>query len=256
MTSTATSWRADGTCEGFDRYRDLPEQLLGYELVFRRLGLGGDETRVVLDYGCGPGKVALRMAERFGARVRAVDMSPRMLELARAIRPHPLIDYRLVENDSLPFLPDEAVDGATACYVFINTPSEERIQRVASEVFRVVRRGGRFVVLDTNPTTTGVEFSTFRSGEEGREYAYGERREVRLRLDGDPDLVLVDWHWPKEVYERVLERAGFRVEEVLEPTLADVPADELERFEAEHGPVAWRGERHAPPFVVFVAAKP
>ena len=256
MTAPTTSWRADETCEGFEAYRDLPEQLLGYEVVFRELGLGDGSTEVVHDYGCGPGKVSRRVADRFGVRVHAVDMSTRMLELARATRPHPLVDYRLVEDDRVPFLPDGAVDGAMACYVFINTPSEERIQRVADEVFRVVRPGGRFVVLDTNPTTTGLEFSTFRSGDPGREYAYGERREVRLRLGGGRDLVLIDYHWPKEVYERVLGRAGFEVVEVLEPTLRDVPAEALARFEAEHGPVSWQGERRSPPFAIFVAEKP
>lgn len=256
MTAPTTSWRADETCEGFEAYRDLPEQLLGYELVFRELRLGDGSTEVVLDYGCGPGKVSRRVADRFGVRVHAVDMSPRMLDLARTTRPHPLVDYRLVEDDRAPFLRDGAVDGAMACYVFINTPSEERIQRVADEVFRVVRPGGRFVVLDTNPTTTGLEFSTFRSGEPGREYAYGERREVLLRVGEGRDLVLIDHHWPKEVYERVLGRAGFELVDVLEPTLDDVPAEALARFEAEHGPVAWKSERHAPPFAIFVAARP
>ena len=256
MTAATTSWQADETCEGFEAYRDLPEQLLGYENVFRALGLDRGGARVVLDYGCGPGKVARRAAHRFGVRVHALDSSIRMLELATRMRPHPLVEYSLVEDDRAPFLPDGAVDGAMACYVFINTAQEARIQRVAEEVFRIVKPGGRFVVLDTNPATTGVEFSTFRCGEPGRTYAYGDRREVRLRQDGGRDLVLIDYHWPKDVYERVLGRAGFELVEVLEPTLEDVPAEALASFEAEHGPVAWRGERHSPPFVIFVGAKP
>lgn len=58
----------------FARRMQLLEQLLG-ELAL--------EGKSVLDLGCGSGQVAL-LAASLGARVRGIDIAPRMLEIARA----------------------------------------------------------------------------------------------------------------------------------------------------------------------------
>lgn len=250
-----TSWKESGVSDAFEAYRDLPEQILGYRTVFRELGLQRPDRRTILDYGCGPGKVALRLAQKSDKRVVAVDDSPGMIALARQKRFHPRIDYRLIHDDRLPFLSDDSMDGAMACYVFINTVSEERLLRIAKEVRRTLKPGAPFVVLDTNPDSTGVEFSTFQNGRPGKRYGRGEAREERLYVPGKPDLVLRDRHWPKEVYHEVLEEAGFGRVEQHEPTLKAVPEDELREFENTSGPCDWKGEWTRPPFVVFSALK-
>ncbi|MFO1012765.1 MAG: methyltransferase domain-containing protein [Caulobacteraceae bacterium] len=68
---------------------DYPADL--YEKV---VGLQPGRTRA-LDLGCGPGKIAIRLAEDFGA-VDAIDPSAPMLEAARALGAHRRnIDWRL-----------------------------------------------------------------------------------------------------------------------------------------------------------------
>ncbi|HEX2051530.1 MAG TPA: methyltransferase domain-containing protein [Actinomycetota bacterium] len=241
-----THWSEGDVCDLFEAYDDLPERVLGYPFVFDALEL--DRAENVLDYGCGPGKVARRVVDRCGARVLAVDRSPRMLEIATSKRAHERIEYRLLDGQGIPGAPDESIDAAMCCYVFINVPSLDTIRAIAAEVRRVVRPGGRFAVLDTNPDTTGVQFSTFRSGEPGRRYATGEQREVVLTTP-EGELVLLDYHWPKEVYVDVLTGAGFRSVETIEPRLDDA----LRRGVAEAPERSWDAERERPPFAVFVA---
>lgn len=241
-----THWTGADVCDLFEAYDDLPERVLGYPFVFEALQL--DRAASVLDYGCGPGKVARRVVERCDARVVAVDPSPRMLEIATARRPHERIEYRLLDGQRIPGAPDASVDAAMCCYVFINVASLDTIRAIAAEVRRVVRPGGRFAVLDTNPDTTGVEFSTFRSGEPGRRYATGEQREVVLTTP-DGELVLLDYHWPKEVYVDVLAGAGFRSVDIVEPLLDDA----LRRGVVEAPERGWDAERERPPFAVYVA---
>lgn len=251
-----TSWKESSVSDAFEAYRDLPEQILGYRTVFRQLGLQCPDHHNILDYGCGPGKVALRLVRRNSdKRIVAVDESSDMITIARRKRAHPRIDYRLIRDDRLDFIPESSMDAAMACYVFINTASKERLLRIVKEVHRTLGSGAPFIILDTNPDSTGVEFSTFLNGRPGKRYECGELREEWLRVPGKPDLVLRDRHWPKEVYHQILEEAGFRRVEQHEPTLKEVPEDELREFENLYGPCDWKGEWTYPPFVVFSAFK-
>jgi 2-polyprenyl-3-methyl-5-hydroxy-6-metoxy-1,4-benzoquinol methylase len=62
------------------RGRTFARRMRLLEGLFADLGLAG---RSVLDLGCGSGQVSL-LAASMGARVHAVDIAPRMLEIARA----------------------------------------------------------------------------------------------------------------------------------------------------------------------------
>lgn len=229
--TTSTHWQSTPSiADGFDAYDDLPERVIGYPAVFRALGIGIDigtpTVRTVLDYGCGPGKVATRITGACDdVRVVAADISPRMLEIAQALRPHPRIDYRQIDSGKLTFLADDSIDAAMSCYVFINVGEVPVLHEIAAEVHRVLRPGARYAVLDTNPATTGVRFATFRNGEPGRTYTPGERRQVLLDQPGGGEpLELIDHHWPRQTYLDVLTEAGFTDLTVEEPLLTDPSA--------------------------------
>ncbi|AVH96636.1 MULTISPECIES: class I SAM-dependent methyltransferase [Streptomyces] len=222
--SNSTAWKeADSgdAAEGYDSYDDLPERLIGYPAVFHALGIGSSAVRTVLDHGCGPGKVAARIVEASGARVVAADVSPHMLAVARARHAHPRIEHRLIEGDGrLAFLDDGSVDAAMSCFVYVTVGEVETLHEIAAEVHRVLRPGGRYAVLDANPRSTGIRFSTFRTGEPGRVYTKGEARPTRLELpDGAGRLDLTDHHWPCRTYLDVLGKAGFTDLDVHEPVL-------------------------------------
>jgi ubiquinone/menaquinone biosynthesis methyltransferase len=106
---------------------------------------------LVVDLACGTGDIAFEAAT-MGAAVVGVDVTPRMIELARAraerMRPHLLPPPRFAIGDmmSLP-LRDAAVDVVTTGYGLRNVP---RLEEAVDEIVRVLRRGGRFVSLDFN----------------------------------------------------------------------------------------------------------
>jgi ubiquinone/menaquinone biosynthesis C-methylase UbiE len=246
-----TRWDTEEVAAGFDDYDDLPERIIGYPYVYRVLRLGDPSVVSILDYGCGPGKVALRVARRYGLRVTAVDTSPAMIARATRKRADPLISYHLIGGTKLPFLPDESVDAAMSCYVFINIGSPEEIRAIAAEVYRVLRPGGRYAILDTNPDTTGVQFSTFRSGDPGRAYSAGEQRRVLLTRPDDEPLELADYHWPRHAYRDLLRAAGFRDIALHEPMLADAPGS----VEGVRGADRLVNEMRYVPFLVATGEK-
>ncbi|WP_367300721.1 class I SAM-dependent methyltransferase [Leuconostoc carnosum] len=237
----------------FNQYNDVLEQTLGYHYVIS--AFESDQANKILDYGCGPGKVSFRLANQWSSDIIAVDESAKMIEIANDQRAHEHIEYRIVENDNLNFIADNSIDGAMACYVFINNESEQRILQIMSEIHRVLRPKSRFLILDTNPNTTGVSFSTFQNGEKGKKYGYGEPRIEKLHVDQNNDLILHDFNWPNSMYENNLRKAGFRNINVRYPKLNDLTAEERIKLEKTYQYNNWSNEQAQSPFILYQAIK-
>lgn len=97
------------------------------------------ETRParVLDVGCGPGDLTERFVKEVGADVKAIDVSPRMVELSRARG----IDAQVADAEQLPFA-DGEFDCVFAGWVLYHVPN---LDQAIAECARVLRPGGRLV---------------------------------------------------------------------------------------------------------------
>jgi SAM-dependent methyltransferase len=116
--------------------------------VFDRAVLGafaeqvaGSGGGVVGDLGCGPGRIAGYLAG-LGVDVVGVDLSPRMVDVAR--REHPGLRFEVASMAALPF-GDAELAGALAWYSVIHTP-DERQPELYAEFARVVRPGGTLLL--------------------------------------------------------------------------------------------------------------
>ena len=93
----------------------------------------------VLEVGCGPGELAARIKDELAAGVVAVDISPRMVELARGRG----VDARLGDVQELEF-EDTSFDCAVAAWMLYHVPD---VDRALSELARILRDGGRLVAV-------------------------------------------------------------------------------------------------------------
>jgi ubiquinone/menaquinone biosynthesis C-methylase UbiE len=98
---------------------------------------------LVLDAACGPATLARIMARR-GARAFALDISPRMLELARRNDRDRQAPLTVGNLEALPY-PDGTFDVVTCTYAFANFRHPVRILR---EFARVTRADGRIAIID------------------------------------------------------------------------------------------------------------
>ncbi|MGH3905771.1 MAG: class I SAM-dependent methyltransferase [Pseudonocardiaceae bacterium] len=242
------------TSAGYVEVDDRIGWALGYPFALRALGVGGpDAPETLLDYGCGPGKVAERIARRDDLRIVAVDPSTEMLSIAMQRYSHPRITYHQVPENLPTFLADDSIDAAMTCFVFVVLPAREQLAAIVAEVWRVLRPGGRFVILDPHPDQVGVQFSGFRSGEPGVTYQEGDPRRARLLLTNGEWLELQDYFWSARTYEEILTEVGFTDLRTEAPLLADAhgladPAD-LDAWDYEV-------ERRHAPFLLIRGDKP
>src|ERR1700712_1826988 len=118
------------------------------------LGLLGDVRGLrVLDVGCGPGFYLAALADA-GASVTGFDASPDLVRRAR-LRIGSRADVRVWDLEQpLTWLADEQFGAAVMALVIHHI--DNRAQAL-SEVFRVLRDGGRLIVSTTHPTSDWME---------------------------------------------------------------------------------------------------
>jgi ArsR family transcriptional regulator len=128
----------------WDRMRD---ELFGDRFHLAALAAFADPRWVVGDLGCGTGQVSAALAP-FVERVVAVDASAAMLQAARKrLQGAANIDLRRGELEALP-IDDGRLDAATVMLVLHHVPEPAR---ALAEVARVLKPGGRAIVVDMLP---------------------------------------------------------------------------------------------------------
>jgi len=93
----------------------------------------------VLEVGCGPGELSERMARDLGLDVIAVDLSERMVELARQRG----VEASVADVQALPF-GDESFDCVVAAWMLYHVPD---VALGLEEIARVLRSGGHLVAV-------------------------------------------------------------------------------------------------------------
>jgi ubiquinone/menaquinone biosynthesis methyltransferase len=133
-----------------------------------------------LDLATGTGDLAYALHAR-GARVIGLDLTPRMIELARIKRPGAppgsLPSFLVGDMMALPF-PDESFDVVTTGYGIRNVPT---IGPALAEIRRVLRPGGTLLSLDFNRPSNPLVRAIYLA------YLTVVGSTLGLALHGDPD---------------------------------------------------------------------
>lgn len=141
----------DAIAEWYDRSVREGSLLSGDDLIAASGldTLGTLEGRTLCDLACGQGHLARQFAKA-GAKVLGVDISLRLLEVARREEEANLqgIQYVHADAQALPPLPGEPFD-----YVFCNMALMDipDLDATLNNVARILRMGGSFVATITHP---------------------------------------------------------------------------------------------------------
>lgn len=89
------------------------------------------------------------------SQIIAVDQSQNMLDIAMKEHNKENIDYRLIEQNQLKEIEKNSIDCVVLCFVIINNSDKDRIKTIFQEIFRALKKGGKFFILDSNPNAAG-----------------------------------------------------------------------------------------------------
>lgn len=178
------------------------------------LRLVGDVTgRRVLDLGCGEGRFCRMLSER-GAETVGID--PTRTLVATAASRHPSGSYVRAPAENLPFA-DASFELAVS---YITLVDIEGYREAISEVARVLKPGGRFVVANVGFTSAS---SAWVRDEQGRRLyrpvdRYLEERPIPLQWR---NIQVINWHRPLSAYMRAYLGEGLLLRDFLEPMPPD-----------------------------------
>jgi ubiquinone/menaquinone biosynthesis C-methylase UbiE len=128
----------------WDRLRD---ELFGERVHLAALPAFADPEWTIGDLGCGTGQMTAALAP-FVKHVVAVDASSAMLQAAKKrLQTFSNVDLRRGELEALP-IDDRKLDAATMALVLHHLPEPER---ALAEVGRVLKSGGRLLIVDMLP---------------------------------------------------------------------------------------------------------
>jgi SAM-dependent methyltransferase len=172
----------------------------------------------MLEVGCGMGQFAERVGEELDAELVAVDLAPRMVELARERG----VDARVGDAQALPFA-DREFDCVIANWMLYHVPDLDAAVR---ELGRVLRPGGRLVAATLGEENLAdlwrlVDYPrptrpfTAENGAEvlSRHFLHVERRDVEAALVF-PDRAAVQRYVDSSFFAAAVEK---RVPDVPEP---------------------------------------
>ena len=226
----------------FESYVALREDETNYNDLIEQpavLSLVGDVSgKRVLDIGCGYGATTLKLAEGGASRVLGIDVSEKMLALAREESAHENAEYRLLAAEGLSELCEE-FDTAVSC---LAVHYVEDLGRLFSDVYQRLSVGGVFVFSMEHPFYTSstrtqrwlrdpendeiVAFITDSYSIEGARHNEWLGKAVRK------------YHHKIETVFNSLILAGFKLEKICEPTPSEELMAKVERMKREyHRPV-------------------
>jgi SAM-dependent methyltransferase len=211
-------------------YRDLPA-IIAEHVSGRR----------ALDFGCGAGR-STRFLKGLGLEAIGIDIAPSMIEMAKLVDPGGA--YRLVADGDFSVFEPASFDLVLSAFAFDNIPGLEHRRALLRALRRLLRPGGRIILLDSTPDIYTHEWASFttRDFPQNRRAKSGEKVWIVMK-DVEDRRPVEDLVWFHRDYLELFAAAELDLLAHHRPLGRD---DE---------PYEWLSETAIAPWVIYVLGK-
>ncbi|GIG66504.1 class I SAM-dependent DNA methyltransferase [Phytomonospora endophytica] len=200
--------RYDEYAESYDSYKESATLVIPERALFERL-TGDVEGLSAVDLACGTGYYTRDLRRRGAVDVVGVDLSRRMIEIARAREDAEELGIEYLVGDGTALPHTRAADLVTAVYLFPYATNAADLAGMFVSARACLHPGGRLVALTVD--------SEFKPSPDLAEYGWTDARfaddgghsRITIRFLGDPPADLVNHQWPRTAYQRAAREAGF-----------------------------------------------
>ncbi len=213
---------------GENNYNDLLEQPAMAKMLPDLTG------KIVLDLGCGYGHNCIDFVNRGAKRVVGVDISEKMLAVAKEESAHNNIEYRNMSMTDISNL-DEKFDFIYSSLAFHYVKDFEAF---ANDMYSILNPGGQLLFSQEHPIITATVDGAghFNKDENGNKISYtfsnynqpGERK-IHWYVDG-----VIKYHRTFSNIINALAKSGFVIEEICEPVPEDWAIEKLPTIVKEY----------------------
>ena len=171
----------------------------------------------VLDAGCGTGYLTRKLHDQ-GARVTGIDVSERMIAIARAR--HPGLDFRVDSCSELATIETAHCDMVIANYVLMDAPD---LPETMAAFHRVLKPNGLAVLVFSHPCFPQSRATVLEDGEEIRydwRFPYFEPSKCVDPPWAHFKSKFIWFHRPLSDYWKAFTKAGFAVVGFEEPRIS------------------------------------
>ena len=203
----------------------------------------GDVTgKKIIDCGCGEGRFCRILAARGANYVLGIDLCEPMIEAARELQSG-IDEYCIADVQDLNFIENEMFDLAVS---YLNQCDVPNLDSNNQEVYRILKKGGRFIVANLHPMRSAVG-GWHRSNSGKREHVildrYFDEGDRTWKMMGSE---FTNFHRTLSTYISGFLNAGFTIEGIIEPTVTGEHLKDYPELE---------DELRVPNFIVYILKK-
>ncbi|MFA6338997.1 MAG: class I SAM-dependent methyltransferase [Candidatus Paceibacterota bacterium] len=211
MTQKNSSW--DSVSEWYDEYLEVSEDSFQKKVILPNILRIIDIKKgdKVLDLACGQGFFS-REFYNAGAEVSGVDISPKLIEIAKTKSPKD-VRFEVASADKLSFIKDGSFDRAVIILALQNI---ENLNGVIGECSRVLKKGGRFIFVLNHPVFRLPKKSSWGWDDENKiqyrrldSYLSEYSSQIEMHPGERSKEHTISFHRSLQVYLKALIKNGF-----------------------------------------------
>ena len=202
----------DSTADRYQKSKKMPSSLnADMHTYFNMLGdLAG---KSILDLGCGEGFYTREFKHKGAASVIGVDISSKMIELARQEEGKEPLGIEYIISDVMELGKIGCFDLVVASYLLNHAQTKEQLLKICQTIYANLKPGGRFVSINNNlqqsPESYPICEKYGYAKSISEPFHEGSTITVTFFVN-DSEFKLYDYYLSKETYEWAFQTVGFK----------------------------------------------